>query len=521
MLNGHNPDLSKNNSAEPAESVEHLFESMFKNAPDAMLIEDDHAIFLDVNPAACELFGVSKQQIIGTCLSDAIVPGYDFKAAWNGFLAHGKYRGRRWLVRPDGKRRLVESSATANFVPGKHFAIWRDVTDEYFLEMRLSQSEKNEALGRLACGIAHDFTNALSVIGGHAELIILESSGSVPVLRRSESILQATKQAAELATQLYAFSRQQVLSPAIVNLNDLLDQLAKPLRSVVGEGIQIEIRKTLLIDKVKVDRTHMSRVILTLAGSARDALAQGGKLLFETSALSLSESMSSFGLEIPAGDYVALSVSDDAPPMSERDRRRLFDPFSGEAVRGSGLAMAAVYGLVQQSGGYLCVDSSPEQGNVFKILLPSEKKISAQAVVEEASKKNLQGTETILLAEDEPALREATREYLTCLGYHVLHACNGVEALEIAHANPKIDLVITDLVMPKMSGKEFVFQLCAERPETKVIFISGYPYDVMTQAPTLKKEISLVHKPFSMRGLATKVREVLGELPRSMAQTAH
>lgn len=514
-----NPSLHSGRAANCSDQ-EGPFATMFEMAGDPIVVLDDAANFLDLNSAACDLFGVPFEQLLGRNLADTAVPEYDFPSAWSTFLARGKDRGRRWLLRPDGERRLIESSATANFLPGRHLAIWRDVTDQWFLEMRLSQAEKNEALARLAAGIAHDFTNALSVIGGHAELLILESSGSVPVLRRAESILHATKQAAELATQLYAFSRQQVLSPGIVDLNEVLDQLSKALRSMVGDAIEVEIRKTPRLGKVHVDRTQISRAILTLAGSAAHAMPDGGRLVLETSALTLHETKITRGAELPAGEYVVLAISDNAPALSERARQHLFDPSSAESIRGAGLAIPAVYGIVQQSGGHLWVDSSPENGNIFKILLPSGSQTAVEAQAEELAKKDLHGNETILLAEDEPALREATREYLTCLGYRVLHASNGIEALEIARSTDRIDLLVTDLVMPKMSGKELVFHLSAERPSTKIIFISGYPYDVLTHAPALTLDVVLVHKPFSMRGLATKIREVLGEPAKAIAHVA-
>ncbi len=478
------------------------FAILFENALDAIVVLDDAARFVDANPAACELIGLTKDRLTGRNIADTMESDTDHIAVWNTFKLEGKYCGQRWLVRGDGTRRLVEVSATTNILPGRHLAIWRDVTDRYLLEKRLAQAEKSEALARVASGVAHDFTNLLNVIGGHTELLIHEIGRNSAVQRRTDSILAATKQAAVLTAQLSGLGRQQILSLEHLDLSALVSSFRETMRGSVGQSIDFEIQLAAEPVRVRADRMQMGQIILALVSSANELMPEGGRLAVSISNVSLATGYSGSCFRVPAGEYGMLMVSADGTLAGEDLRPPSLEAIVPAEKRGSGVALPAVYGTVRQSNGFLAVDRASDKHTIFRVYLPRMAGAATAGARSTAEPKALTGRETILLVEDEPTLREATREYLGCLGYRVLRASHGAEALEIARSGESIDVLITDMMMPKMSGKELASVIESERPSIKVLFISGAVDSSVVRQQILKSGTTIVAKPFELRVLA-------------------
>ena len=502
----------------PEKNGDRYLAMLFENAVDAMAVLDDAGRFVDANPAACELIGLSRDRLMESNLADTMESDVDHVALWNTFKREGKYRGQRWMVRGDGTRRLVEVLANTNVLPDRHLAIWRDVTDRYLLEKRLAQAEKNEALARLAGGVAHDFTNLLNVIGGHTELLMHEIGRNFAVQRHTDSILAATKQAAVLTAQLSAFGRQPVLSLEPLELSTLVSGFRETLRGLVGQGIDLEIELAAEPVRVRADRMQMGQLLLTLVSSANELAPEGGRLTVGISSVSLATDYSGSCFRVPAGEYGVLTVSAHGTVSDEQLKARSLRPLVPVEKRGSGVALPAVYGAVRQSNGFLTVDRASDGPTIFRVYLPriaSGATIGGRSTVEP---KALTGSETILLVDDELILREATREYLGCLGYRVLRASNGAEALKIGRSEESIDLLVTDMMMPKMSGKELASVIVSERPRTKVLFISGAVDSAVMRQEMLKSGTTIVAKPFELRVLARAIRDLLDASIQPQAQ---
>jgi two-component system cell cycle sensor histidine kinase/response regulator CckA len=495
--------------ASPENNGDRSFATLFENALDAIVVLDDAARFVAANPAACQLIGLSKDRLTGRNLADTMETNVNHVAIWNSFRREGKYCGQRWLVRGDGTRRLVEVSATTNILPGRHLVIWRDVTDRYLLEKRLAQAEKSEALARIAGGVAHDFTNLLNVIGGHTELLVHEIGRNFAVHRHTDSILAATKQAAVLTAQLSGLGRRHILSLEPLDLSALVSSFRETLRGSVGQSIDLEIELAAEPVRVRADRMQMGQVLLTLVSSANELIPEGGRLTVSVSNVSLATGYSGSCFRVPAGEYGVLTVSPHGIASDEQLPARALEPFLPVEKRGSGVALPAVYGTVRQSNGFLAVDRASDGDTIFRVYLPC---IASGAIIRGRSTvepKALTGSETILLVEDEPILRETTREYLGCLGYRVLRASNGAEALKIARSGESIDLLVTDIMMPKMSGKELASVTLSERPSIKVLFISGAVDSVLVRQQMLKSGTTIVAKPFELSVLARAIRDLL------------
>ncbi len=382
-------------------------------------------------------------------------------------------------------------------------------------EAELRQSQKMEAVGRLAGGIAHDFNNLLTVIMGYADLMSLELSQDNPLQENVSGINNEAGRAAVLVQQLLAFSRNQVLHPVISNLNTIVGDMDKLLRRVIDENIELSISLDQQLANVRVDRSQIEQVILNLAVNARDAMPEGGKLSIETHNVSLNEEYASQHQYLTPGQYVLLTVSDTGYGISDEIKAQIFEPFFTTKVpgAGTGLGLATVYGIIKQSGGNIEVYSEPDQGTTFKIYLPqvngqlnSTDTISKQATVVAG------GSETILLVEDDPGIRQLTSNVLRNYGYNVLEAGRASEAFQQLHNWDKpIDLIITDVVMPEMSGPKMVQQIKQQYPETPLIYISGYIQGLLTPQDKLKGEVTLLQKPFTLETLLAKVRLVLGQ----------
>jgi two-component system, cell cycle sensor histidine kinase and response regulator CckA len=389
-----------------------------------------------------------------------------------------------------------------------------DITDRKQLEEQLRQAQKMEAVGRLAGGIAHDFNNLLMVIQGYADLMTERLGEGDPLRRNAEQIQTASQRATSLTRQLLAFSRKQMLAPKVLNVQSVVADMEKILRRLIGEDVQLETSSAADLGLVKADRSQIEQVILNLAVNARDAMPEGGRLTIETANVDLDESFSHSTVMLTPGPYVMLAVTDNGCGMDVETQAHIFEPFftTKEKGKGTGLGLATVYGIVKQSGGYVWVYSEPGRGTSFKVYLPRiwdeqttpgrDRKLDGQALP--------QGTETILLVEDEKGVRELAREYLEMTGYTVIEAENGHMALELAalHSGP-IHLLMTDVVMPGISGRELSERVKSIRPGIRVLFMSGYTDQAVVHHGILETDAVLLQKPFTVAALAAKLRDIL------------
>lgn len=388
----------------------------------------------------------------------------------------------------------------------------QDITQAKQLQAQLLQAQKMESVGRLAGGVAHDFNNLLTVIQGYASLMEDDLKLDDPLRISLAQIQQAADSAAGLTRQLLAFSRQQMLTPTLLDLNDLVSNLQKMLKRLIGEDILLNIELASAVHPVLADPGQLEQVLLNLTVNARDAMPTGGRLTIETAQVELDEVYLSTHLEAPLGPAVMLAVSDTGYGMDQKTQAKIFDPFFTTKApgQGTGLGLATVYGIVKQSGGDIHVYSEPGQGTTFKIYLPSAQKAGAPPAAEPAQPELREGNETILLVEDEDQLRSLIQLSLQKRGYTLLTARRGDEAMALVEARPEpIDLLLTDVVMPEMSGRVLAEQLTARQPGLRVLYISGYTNDAVVRHGLLTAEVEFLSKPFSPTALTAKVRQVL------------
>ena len=396
-----------------------------------------------------------------------------------------------------------------------------DITDRKQLADQLRQSQKLQAVGELAGGVAHDFNNLLMVVKGHAEMLLDRlPRGSAdrqnPALQNVEQIQQAAERAAALTRQLLAFSRMQVLQPRVLDLNEVVAGMIQMVSRVIGANIELAFLPGANLGRVKADPSQIEQVALNLVVNARDAMPDGGRLTIETSNVQLERDYATQHAVVDPGPYVMLTVSDSGTGMDAATKARIFEPFftTKSQGRGTGLGLATVYGVVKQSGGYVWVYSELGHGTTFKVYLPMVQAPAEKTAPEKIVQGHEPGTETILFVEDEQSVRELVSEYLSARGYQVLDASDGQQALEIAAAHAgKIQLLITDVVMPRLSGRELAARLTAARADLKVLYISGYTDDSVFRHGVLQGGMDFLQKPFNLKALATKIREVLERVP--------
>jgi two-component system, cell cycle sensor histidine kinase and response regulator CckA len=439
-----------------------------------------------------------------------------YAGLWADLVAGRVWHGEITNRRKDGSLYQEDLSITPVLGPSgeiaHYVAIKRDISERQALEAQLRQAQKMEAVGRLAGGVAHDFNNLLGVIQGYGELLLKQVERGQPQREKLEQILTATQRAANLTRQLLAFSRRQVLEPRVLDLNAVVAESEKLLRPLVGEDVEIVVEAAPDVGRFRADAGQIGQVLMNLATNARDAMPGRGRLLIETANVVWDDREAQKRFNARAGRYVRLSVEDTGMGMDAEIRAHVFEPFftTKERGKGTGLGLATVYGIVKQSGGVITVDSEPGRGTRFDIFLPRvagpadpPKPAPAPRVVT--------GTETILLAEDEDSLRNLARDLLAENGYRVLAAASGEEALAVAaaHRGP-IRLLLTDVVMPGMSGQELAERLRPLRPEMAVVYMSGYAEEAIAQRGTLARGARLMTKPFSIDDLARCVRDVLG-----------
>ena len=499
------------------------FRSLVTNAPYGICRCDSTGKILDANPAFLELLGhTSTSELVGQHIfglyadNDKWFDLADFlrsSAPFRGLTAEWKRANNTTtVVRVSGR-------AVVNGGEGMVFELFaEDVTERRALEQQLRQSQKMEAVGRLAGGIAHDFNNLLMVILGYSEFL-LERLGAEPHLRGpAQEISSAAERASSLTRQLLAFSRKQMLAPRVVNLNDVATENIKMLTRMIGEDVDLVLVPSSTLWPVRADAGQIEQVIMNLAVNARDAMPSGGKLTIETSNVTFDEEQARFHGPLRPGDYVLFAISDTGIGMDTDTQSHIFEPFfTTKGPKGTGLGLSTVYGIVKQSGGYIWVYSEIGRGTTFKIYLP---RVAATGepvapVAMPAERRKLEpGTETILLVEDEANLRYLARQYLEKQGYKVIEAADGAVAMQIAVAHESvIHLLLTDVIMPGMNGRELAQRISEIRPNVKVLYMSGYTENVIGHNGMLDAGIRLLQKPFNLRDLKSIVREVLDATP--------
>ena len=420
------------------------------------------------------------------------------------------------IVRRDGSVRAVhaqgEVAIDEDGKPTRMFGTIQDVTEFKELEAQLRQSQKMEAVGRLAGGVAHDFNNMLTVITGYSEFLLRRLKENDPIRSELEAIRQAGERAAGLTRQLLAFSRRQVLAPQVLNLNKVVPEMEKMLGRLIGEDVELVTVLGSGLSNVKADPGQIEQVVMNLAVNARDAMPDGGKLTIETADADLSEAYAREHVGVAAGPYVMLAVSDTGVGMDEDTRSHIFEPFftTKDVGKGTGLGLSTVYGIVRQSGGHIFVYSEPGKGTSFKIYFPRAEEEAAAPGKEGVPSEELRGTETILLVEDEKGVREFSGRVLRENGYTVFEAESGQAALDVLgrHEGP-VDLLLTDVVMPGMGGFDLARRASVLRPGSGVLYMSGYTEEMIDERGLLEMDIPFLPKPFTPEALLRKVREVL------------
>jgi PAS domain S-box-containing protein len=485
---------------------------------DPIFVKDrNHNLGL-VNEAFCAFSGMKREDLIGTTGFQGF-PSEMAQSLWDDeekvFLT-GKERQTEDVIL-DGQgnyRTLMTKKTLLKDKDGNEQLLLavRDISEYKRLEAQFLQSQKMEAIGVLAGGVAHDFNNLLNVINGYSELILDDLQAEDPLRQDIEQIRDAGQRATSLTSQLLAFGRKQILQPEIIDLNLVISQMNSMLRRMIGEDIDFATDPMSGLGKIHADPSRIQQIIMNLVVNARDAMPNGGKLTVETQNIDFKEPYIKDHPVATPGAYVMLAISDNGTGMDAKTKEHIFEPFFTTKAKGkgSGLGLATVYGIVKQSNGYIWVYSELGKGSTFKIYFPRVDEEQSGAAAPKIKKSGYIGSETILVVEDERSVRTLTVRILKDNGYHVLEAANGLEAIRIAREFPgELHMIITDVIMPGMSGKTMATQIKAERPKIRSLYISGYTDNAIVHHGILDSDVAFLQKPFSIEGLARKVREVL------------
>jgi PAS domain S-box-containing protein len=503
---------------EALRSSEDRYRDLIENANDIIYTHDLNGNLLSVNKAGELAMGYQRPELLQMNIAQWVSPSQQESVRK---LVRSQVESREQkasyhleVLSKDGKELTLDVSARLIYrdgIPIAVEAIARDVTDRILLEERLQQSQKMEAVGRLAGGIAHDFNNLLTAITGYSELLLSRADALGPLRRYLEEILKAGRSSESLTRQLLAFSRRQVLQTRVLDLNAVVGNIHKILRRLIGEDIELVTVFGLDLGRINADPGQLQQVMLNLAVNARDAMSQGGKLIIETNNVELNPE-EAHHRGIRPGRCVMLTVRDTGSGMDSETISHIFEPFytTKEQGKGTGLGLSTVYGIVKQSEGSIWVSSQPGQGTTFRICFP---RVEEQLEVVEPTRsttRTASGTETVLLVEDEELVRNLVRDILKQNGYFVLEAHHGTEALRVAlqHSGP-IHLLLTDVVMPQMGGRVLAQRLKSFRPAIRVLYISGYVDDATIQEGVSNPGTSFIQKPFTVETLSRKVRELL------------
>jgi len=505
---------------EALKQAEERFAKAFRSNPEGFSISTlRDGRYLEVNESFLHMMGYERSEVIGKTAAElGIWEDSEQRSAVIARLRDiGSIREEDVRFRTKtGAIRQVRLSAELIQVQGESclLGLSRDVTEQNLLEEQFRQAQKMEAVGRLAGGVAHDFNNLLGVIIGYSELVCSSLPAESAMYKRVDAIKQAGQRAASLTTQLLAFSRKAKLQPRVVNLNTVVTDTGRLLRPLLGEDVEQTVILDPQLGQVKADVGQIVQVLMNLAVNARDAMPRGGKLVIETANAVVGEEGMVKGIPVQPGPYVTLSVKDNGTGMHEETAARIFEPFytTKPAGKGTGLGLATVYGIVEQSDGCIVVDTAPGEGTTFTIYLPRTDEVTKAPSPQPALAKPMLGSETVLLVEDELALRTVVDDSLRLEGYNVLLASNGLDALHVAEGyQGPIQLLITDVIMPFVSGPELAQSLKTLRPETRVLYMSGYTADKLADHPKLDPALALLQKPFKLDDLAQKVRDLLND----------
>jgi len=501
-------------------------ETRFKalhNASFGGIVIHDKGVILECNEGLSEMTGYSESELIGMdgllliseesrqSVMDNIIAGYELP-----YEAIG--------LRKNGDKFPMQLEARSVPYKGKSVRTveFRDITDQKLaeaereqLQIKLVQAQKMEAVGRLAGGVAHDFNNMLSIILGNSEIVLEDIERGNPLIQNINEIQKAGQRSSDLTRQLLAFARKQTISPRILDLNVTIEGMLKMLRRLIGEDINLSWRPKIGLWHTRIDPSQVDQILANLCINARDAIQNVGKLTIETDNIHLDDQYYQQNVDFKPGDYVVLLVSDNGCGMDEETVDNLFEPFftTKDVGEGTGLGMATVYGIVRQNNGFINVHSELGKGAIFKIYLPKETQKHDNGVQKISEKKNLKGDETILLVEDEKAILNTTKMMLERLGYTVLAALSPDEALEIAQKSihDGIHLLLTDVVMPKMNGRDLSKELTKLIPNLKCLFMSGYTANIVAHHGVLDEGLNFINKPYSKQELSLKLREILDE----------
>jgi PAS domain S-box-containing protein len=505
---------------------EELFRVISENAADMIAVVDAAGNRIYTSPSYEQILGYPPEDLMKTSGLEEVHPDDResvSRAAAEALKTHVGQRLEYRMRHKNGTWRLVESTASAVLNERgevtKLIIVNRDVTERRQLERQLRQAQKMEAIGRLSGGIAHDFNNLLGVIIGYTE-ILEENAGSDETLRNSAAqILRAGHQAACLTRQLLAFSRQQVLEAKTLDINAVVRDTEKMLCRLIGADICIKTQLQPEANPVRVDQTQLEQAILNMAVNARDAMPEGGNLIIETKNFEITRELAEqYSYPVTPGNYVLLSVKDTGTGMDNETQARIFEPFftTKEKGKGTGLGLAMVYGFVKQSGGYIDVWSKKGVGTTLNIYLPKTTETLQEETNSSEKISSSQGQETILLVEDENSLRLLTKRILESLGYKVIDAADGESAIRMSEEfRGRIDLLLADIIMPGVNGRAVAEVVIKQRPNMRVLFMSGYTGQTIHARDVLEQGSFFLPKPFSRKALAEKVKEALHPIPAS------
>jgi PAS domain S-box-containing protein len=495
---------------------------LFRDAPMGVAFADAAGAISEANAALGKFFGATAS-LVARNFADLVDSGERARvltlirkaAEGETGLSAVELRGPKSANGEERMAELYASPMKDSEGRGKAILYLVDVSEQKALETKFAQSQKMQAVGQLAGGVAHDFNNLLTVIIGNCEFLLMRHQAGDPSFKEINEVHQNALRAAALVSQLLAFSRKQTMQPKVLALGDVIGELAQMLRRLVGEGITLNVERDPELWAVHADEAQLGNAIINLVVNARDAMPSGGTVTIRTANEAVNNALALGTAMMPVGDYVRISVADTGTGMSNEVKSKIFDPFftTKPVGQGTGLGLATVYGIVKQSGGFIDVDSTLGVGTTFNIYLPRRKLEAADIAPVEitpAAARDVTGQDTILLVEDEEAVRSFAARALRMRGYNVLEAGGGEEALEIVKdAANKIDLIITDVVMPNMDGPTMVRNVKATHPDLPVIFMSGYAEEAFRRNDQSSEDIHFLPKPFGLKQLAAKVKEVL------------
>jgi len=516
-------DITKHIQTEEALVKErNLLRTLIDNLPDLIYVKDTKSRFITCNTAVAHLMGAAT--------TDELIGKRDFDF-YPEEIAEKFYTDEQETIRsgqailqriepvvdPEGHNRWLSTTKVPLKDSGGKIVgimgIGRDITEQRHLEEQLLQSQKLEAVARLTGGVAHDFNNMLTAIIGYSDYLLMSYKQDDSLCSMIHEIKKAGERAASLTQQLLAFSRRQVLKPKVMNINTSISEMEKLLHRLIGEDIKIVTFTEPELKNVKADPIQIEQIIMNLALNARDAMPNGGNLTIETANVYLDENYAIHHVSVQPGPYVMLAISDNGIGMDEETQNHIFEPFytTKEKGKGTGLGLSTVYGIVKQSNGNIWVYSEPGKGTTFKIYLPQVPEEAEQKKIRKVPAQVLQGTETILIAEDDDIVRGLISSVLKSYGYTVLEAKNGKEALSLIEKPPArpIDLLITDVVMPGMSGRMLVDKITQHHSDMKILYISGYTDNTIIHHGVLDEGVPFLQKPFTPHVLASKIREIL------------